>query len=73
MAGKEKKASKVGRNRYGDTKCGPAPKRYVDQNRRFKNKLRKVEKNNGEAAAKAYQATYAGVRRETKSLVKRKG
>lgn len=69
---KSKKGRKNGRNRYGDPKCGPANRRYIDQNHRFKNKLRNVEKNNGEIAAKAYQMKYAGLRRETKALVKRK-
>jgi hypothetical protein len=67
-----KKNHKHGRNRYGDPKCGPAARRYIDLNRRFANKLRRVEKHNGKDAARSYLDTYGGRRHETRSLVRRK-
>jgi hypothetical protein len=68
-----KKNRKFGRNRYGDPKCGPANRRYVDQNHRFRNKLANVQRCNGEDAARSYQAKHAGQKYEGKSLAKVKG
>ena len=65
-----KKNRKFGRNRFGDVRCGPANRRYVDQHHRFNNKLRRVQRYNGEAAARAYQAAYITKEHVTKSLVK---
>ena len=68
-----KKNRKNGRNRFGEDRCGPANRRYVQSNRRFYNKLRRVERCNGEAAARVYQARWITAQHTTKSLVKVKG
>jgi hypothetical protein len=65
-----KKNRKFGRNRFGDIKCGPANKRYVEKNHRFHNKLRNVERCNGEDAARSYRAKFGDVKYAGKSLVK---
>lgn len=68
---KSKKNRKLGRNRFGDPKCGPAAARYVQGNHRFYNKLRRVAKYNGNEASLIYSANYKA--HETKSLAKVKG
>jgi len=68
-----KKNRKKGRNRITEARCGPACRRYIAEHRRFKNKLRRVQRYNGEAAARAYQAAWITKEHVTKSLVKVKG
>jgi hypothetical protein len=57
-ASKSKKGRKYGRKRAGDSKCGPAKNRYDNEGRRFRNKLRRVIRCNGAAAADAYRQKY---------------
>jgi hypothetical protein len=70
---RSKKGRKIGRNRVGDPRCGPAAQRYLLRNRRFENKLHRVTRCNGEAAAERYRRAYAGVVHETRRLVRIKG
>ncbi len=70
MAGGEqskggKKNRKWNRNRYGNFRCGPACTKYIDRNVRFENKLRRVLKYNGVAAADAYDVRYRSQLRES--------
>jgi len=68
-----KKNRKKGRNRITEARCGPAARRYITEHHRFKNKLRRVQRYNGEAAARAYQAAHINDEHVRKSLVKVKG
>jgi hypothetical protein len=67
---KGKKNRKHGRNRDGEHKCGPAPRKYLARNTRYHNKLRRVLKYNGVKAAEEYEHKYGGQVHKSKSLVK---
>jgi ribosomal protein L19E len=62
MAGQQKQGgkSKAGRKRSTQSGCVPTKVRYDREDRRFRNKLARVRKYNGEVAAERYQREYPG-------------
>ena len=52
------KKGKGGTKTYGRSKKKPSAVRYVSENRRFKNKVKRVRQSNGEKASIAYMKDY---------------
>ena len=56
------KKGKKGLRKHGRDGRKPCKIRYKNENRRYKNKLKKIRKSEGEEAVRRYQGRFFGIR-----------